>query len=230
MKIIFALVTLFCSSIAGLCQQVDYNKIILPQSVNTNDFGEKLVQIAWQNHPSNKLVTKDYEIAKVTLLQTKWSWLEQISASGNLNEFTLNPEQNSNLFFPRYNFGVTIPLGILVSVPTSTKIAQKETEKADLAIKQQKLVLRNLVLKAYHNYLMYEELLKIKSDLVEDEQASFLAVEESFQSGNVSLAEYKEALKAYNAELENQIRAKNDFENAKLEIEMYIGINLEEII
>lgn len=224
---------LFCFYMITLsvnCQQIDYNKIILPEGINVTDFGEKLVQLAWKNHPSNQMVVKDYEIAKVSLTQAKWSWLSQISASGNLNEFTLNPDQNVNTFFPRYNFGVIIPLGIFMSVPTNTKIAEKELEKVDLEIKQQMLLLRNQVLQAYQNYLMYEQIFKLKSELIEDERSSFLTTEESFENGEATLEEYKAALRSYNTELEEHIKAKNSFENAKLELEMFIGVNLEEII
>jgi outer membrane protein TolC len=230
MKTLKLILILSLSAISAYCQEIDYNKIIIPAETNVSDFSEKLVQLAWNNHPSNQIILKDYEIAKVSLSQAKWTWMDQISASGNLNEFTLNPDQNLNTFFPRYNFGVTIPLGIFLNVPTNTKIAQRELEKVDLEIKQQKLLLRNQVLKAYQNFLMYEQILKLKSELLEDERSTYLTVEAKFENGEISLTDYKDALKDFNAELEEHIKAKNSYENAKLELELYIGLNLEEII
>ena len=225
--IIFYLVILHTFSYS---QQVDYNKIIIPEDITVDDFSERLVQLAWKNHPANKMVIRDREIAQISLTQQKWSWLNQISATGNLNEFTVNPDPGNNILFPRYNFGVSVPLGIFLNTPTNTKIARNELEKADLAIKQQKLILRNQVLKAYQNYLMYEQIYRLKSDLTEDEYANFLTVEEKFQDGSVSLEDYKMASKVYVSEMEAQIMAKNQLENAKLEIELLIGINLEEIL
>ena len=214
----------------SFCQQTDYNKIITPDNIEADEFGERLVQIAWRNYPSNKLLMKDYEIAQVSITQAKWSWLNQIGASGNLNEFTLNQEEEQNNFFPRYNFAITLPLGIIVDVPTNTKIAKKNLEKADLEIKQQKLVIRNQVLQAYQNLIMFEQILKIKSETAEDEQNTFLSIESSFEKGEATLNEYKEALSSYNSELEEEIKARNNYESAKLNIEFLIGVNLEEVI
>jgi outer membrane protein TolC len=208
-------------------QQIDHNNPILYKDT-TGGIGEKLVQLAWNNHPSNQMAIRDAEIARVSLTQAKWSWLDQIRATGNINEFTINPNPDNNLFYPRYNFSVSIPLGIFVFVPTNTNIAKKEIEKADLEIQQQKLTLRNQVLNAYQNYLMYEQILSLKRDLTEVEYANFLAIEDKFETGEVTLQEYKIASKEYSAELENQIITKNQLDNAKLELEMLIGINLEE--
>lgn len=212
-----------------LAQNIDYNKIILPKEAVTEDMGEKLVRIAWENHPSNESVKKNREIASKEVNLARWSWLNQISGRGNLNEFTINPDPLRNNFFPRYNFGVTIPLGIVVETTNNTKIAKLEYDRADLEIKNQKLIVRNQVLKAYQNFLMTEKLLKLKNEITENEYTNFLSEEEKFENGTVTLEEYRIATKAYNAELESKIIASNKYENAKLELEMLIGVPLEEV-
>jgi len=211
-------------------QQIDYAKIIVDENNINDDIREKLVQLAWKNHPMNQLIIKDYEIAKITLTQTRWSWLDQFGVQGNINEFTINPNPDINLFYPRYNFGVTIPLGILVTLPTSTKVANKELEKADLEIKQQMLITRNQVLKAYQNYLMYEQIYTLRSNIAEEEYANFLIIEEEFENGEVTLEKYREANNGYILELEKRINAKNQLENAKLDLEMLIGVKFEDVI
>lgn len=211
-------------------QQIDYNKIIIPEEILVDDLGERLVQLAWKNNPSNLAVIKDNEIAQVVLVQQKWSWLNQITVAGNLNEFTVNPNPDNNILFPRYNFGVSIPIGIVVSNPTNTKIARRELEKSELAIKQQKLLIRNQVLSAYQDYLMYEQIYRFKSDLTEDVYADFLAVEQKFEDGEVTLEVYKATSKIYISQLEAKVMAKNQLESAKLAIELLIGVNLEEIL
>jgi len=211
-------------------QQIDYAKIIVDENNINDDIREKLVQLAWKNHPMNQLIIKDYEIAKITLTQTRWSWLDQFGVQGNINEFTINPNPDINLFYPRYNFGVTIPLGILVTLPTSTKVANKELEKADLEIKQQMLITRNQVLKAYQNYLMYEQIYTLRSNIAEEEYANFLIIEEEFENGEVTLEKYREANNGYIIELEKRINAKNQLENAKLDLEMLIGVKFEDVI
>ncbi|MGJ3234267.1 TolC family protein [Marivirga sp.] len=222
-------ITSFFISMTIYSQNIDYNKVILPEEATTDKMGEKLVQIAWQNHPSNLAVKKDKEIAARNVSLAKWTWLNQVSARGNLNEFTINPDPQINNFFPRYNFGVTIPLGIILETSNNTKIAKLEHQKTDLAIKNQKLTVRNEVLKAYQNYLMAEKILKLKNEITENEYTNYLTEEEKFENGTSTIEEYRTATKAYNKELEAKIIATNNFENAKLELEMLIGIPLEEV-
>jgi outer membrane protein TolC len=212
-------------------QQVDYNKVILPETVKTEDFGEKLVQLAWKNMPSNAVLQTTKEVAELRVTQAKWSWLDQIRATGNLNEFTINPDANpnGNNFFPRYNFGVAIPLGIFISTPTESRIAMKQLKVSEYQINQQKLTVRKSVLTAYQNYLMFDEILKIKTDLVEDEYANLLVMEEKFQKGEVTLEQYKAVSRTYNLEVEEKIQTNNRLQNAKLELEMLIGMRLEDV-
>src|SRR5688500_1214437 len=73
-------------------QNVDYNKIILPQSSQSSEFEEKLVQLAWRNHPSNEVLRRQVKIAEYDVKQNNVSWLENIRISGNVNEFTLNKQ------------------------------------------------------------------------------------------------------------------------------------------
>ena len=74
-----------------------------------------------------------------------------------------------------------------------------------------------------------QNIFKIKSDLTEDEYSSFLAVEEKFENGEVTLEEYKRASRSYNLELESKMMASTRLEQAKLEIEMWIGVKLEDV-
>ncbi|MEM9679043.1 MAG: TolC family protein [Bacteroidota bacterium] len=228
LTVLFFLLLCTFSSIA---QPVDYKKVVLPSNVSTTDFGERLVQIAWQNFPDNNSVKADVEVAQLKLKNTRWSWLNQISATGNLNEITLDQDlvDDNNLFFPRYNFNLSLPLGIFVNASTNSKIAKKELDKADYALKKQMLMIREEVLKAYQDYLMYQDIYKIKNDLAEEEYSNFLTVEQNFQSGEASLSEYKEATKSYNLELENKITAQNRLGKSKLTLEKWIGIRLEDV-
>lgn len=216
-------------SSAVFSQNIDYNKIILPEDAKTENFEEKLVRLAWQNNPQNSIIKKDYEIAEYEKSKATWSWLNQIRITGNLNELSINQNLESNILFPRYNFGVTIPLGIFIDNPKEASIARVEVEKADLSINAQKLLIRNQVLKAYQTYLMNEKIFKLRSDITEDEYANFLSIEEKFENGEVSLKDYKAASKSYNLELENRITAKSRYEISKLDLELLIGVPLEEI-
>ena len=45
------LILLLVISTPLLAQNVDYNKIILPEGSQGSEFEERLVQLAWRNHP-----------------------------------------------------------------------------------------------------------------------------------------------------------------------------------
>lgn len=212
-------------------QQVDYNKVVLPSTIKAADFEEKLVQLAWQNMPANKILQNNKEIAKIQTNMAKLSWMDNIIARGNLNQFALDPNFNPDAvnIYPRYNFGVIIPFGIFVSTPMETKIAKRRQLNSEQEINQQKLLVRKEVLTAYHNYRMYEEILKVKNDLVEDEYANLLVVEEKFQKREIPIEQYKEVTKAYNIQVEERIKVTNQLQLAKLELEAIIGIPLEDV-
>jgi outer membrane protein TolC len=218
-------------SIPGYGQSVDYNKIVLPAEVKTDNMEERLVQLAWQNLPQSTVLENNRDIADMRSKIAKWSWLDNISARGNLNEFAINPDANPNVanFFPRYNFGVTIPLGVFVSTPIESRIAKKQVLNTEQQINQQKLQVRKLVLTAYNNYKMYKEIFKVKNELVEDEYANLLVMEEKFQKSQISIEQYKAVTRTYNLEIEEKIKAANQMENAKLEVEALIGMKLEEV-
>ena len=54
-------------------QSVDYNKIIVTEQISAISFEEKLVQLAWQNHPSNKVAAQRVEQAQSQRAKAQWS-------------------------------------------------------------------------------------------------------------------------------------------------------------
>ena len=219
----------------GFAQNIDYDKIILPESVSEADFGEKLVQLAWQNNPANQELIEKKKAAKYEVDLAKWSWLRTITASGNLNEYTINPgkaqEQNPAFtpFFPRYNFGLSLSLGTIFLTPIETRVAKSNYQVADELINQQKLALRAEVLTRYQDYLMNQKLFDIQNEVTEDEYSEFLLMEQDFKVGEVTLDNYKESLNRYNAELIKRITLERDLKVAKIALEEMIGVKLEDI-
>lgn len=58
------------------------------------DIRERLVKLALQN-PDLEAADHQVKIAKYELKQAKSAWLNRISVSGNMNEFTLKSRSNS---------------------------------------------------------------------------------------------------------------------------------------
>src|SRR5690606_33252366 len=107
-----------------LGQNIDYNKIILPESSRASEFEEKLVQLAWRNHPSNEALRREVNIAGYNVKQNNASWLENIRITGNMNEFTINKASDPfgrAAFYPKYNFGASVSLGTFFTIPYNIK-------------------------------------------------------------------------------------------------------------
>ncbi len=228
-NLIFLSLLLLTHSLTG--QSIDYNKIILPSNVANIEFEEKLVQLAWKNHPSNQLLSNNLQVAKHDTKIAASEWLNTIRITGNLNEFTIDQSDPNDRaqFFPRYNFGVQIPLGIFSGTSNQVKKGRQLEQVAQHNIDAQKLAVRAQVLMYYNNYLMYREILNLKSQELEEATSSFVLLEQRFKSGEEKYDRYSAGLSALNKVKIDRVQAQTNYLNAKLELEQLIGIKLEEV-
>src|SRR5690606_15795439 len=128
-----------------LGQSVDYNKIILPDHVQSPDFAEKLVQLAWRNNPVNEMLRREIKRNDYQVKRNAGQWLDIFSVQGNLNEFTVEGTDRAN-FYPRYNIRAAISLGMFVTIPMTTKMDRESKAIAESNLDAQKLELRNIVM------------------------------------------------------------------------------------
>jgi outer membrane protein TolC len=217
--------------IASQAQSVDYNKIILPERVQTADFGEKLVQLAWKNHPTNEIYRHDVTIAQYQVRQSPADWLNTITVQGNINEFNIK-EQDPNVpvFLPRYNFGLIVPLGIFVKNPNESKQNKQKLLIAQESVNAQKLEVRRVVLKAYNDYLLSEKIFKIQSQQFSDTESNLKLIEQRFKRGETSFEVYTASQADLNRASIAMLQADRDFKNAKLDLEQLIGVKLEDVM
>ncbi|MGC1241301.1 MAG: TolC family protein [Chryseosolibacter sp.] len=213
-------------------QGVDYNKIILPESSQTSEFEEKLIQLAWRNHPGNEVLRREVNIAGYNVKQSNASWLENIRVSGNLNEFTINKASDPfgrAAFFPKYNIGASISLGTFFTTPYNIRKSKEALVISRENVNAQKLAVRNTVLKLYNEYVMRERIYKLQNQALLDNETSHKLAEQRFRRGEITFETYSLSLTAYNNIMVSQLQAERDFKNAKLDIEQWIGMRLEDV-
>ena len=213
-------------------QNIDYNKIILPQSSQSAEFEEKLVQLAWRNHPSNEVLRREVNIAKYNVKESNVSWLENIRISGNVNQFTLDKKTdalNRAAFYPLYNFGASISLGAFLTIPYNIKKNREALVITTENVNAQKLLVRNTVLKLYNEYVMRERVYKLQTQALLDNETSHKLAEQRFRRGEITFDIYSASLTGYNDILVMQLQAERDYKNAKLDLEQWIGIRLEDV-
>lgn len=213
-------------------QNIDYNKIILPESSQSSEFEEKLVQLAWRNHPSNEVLRREVKIAEYNVKQSNVSWLENIRISGNVNEFTINKQADlygRADFFPLYNIGASISLGAFITIPYNIKKNREALVITTENVNAQKLEVRNEVLKLYNEYLMRERIYKLQSQALLDNETSHKLAEQRFRRGEITFETYALSLTGYNNIMVTQLQSERDYKNAKLDLEQWIGMRLEDV-
>lgn len=215
-----------------LAQNVDYNKIIFPESSQPSEFEERLVQLAWRNHPGNEAVRREVSIAEYNVKQSHTSWLDNIRITGNLNEFTINKAADPfgrAAFFPKYNIGASITLGTFFNVPYTIKREKEVLVIAEANVNAQKLAVRNAVLKLYNEYVMREKIYKLQSQALLDNETSHKLAEQRFKRGEITFETYSVSLTSYNDGVAAHLQAERDFKNTKLDLEQWIGMRLEDV-
>lgn len=190
--------------------------------------GEALVELAWKNYPENNVYRHELKREEEIITQAQWSWLNDIGASFNLNEGNLNPEANTrNIFFPRYNFRVSLSAGTFINTPSRVRQAKIGKEIAHENVAQQELAIRREVLSRYYVYLYNLDLLKLRMQAMQDVQSAYTVATRSFNRGEISLEEYNQALHARNAAEESRLQAERELVLSKLNLEELIGMSLE---
>ncbi len=208
---------------------LDTNKIISPNP-NTTDYLEKLIYIAWQNYPDNLAQRYLIDIAEEDLFQRKWSWLDNLNLTYQYNPqpgTSTNPNDNSSL--PKFGIGISVNIGSIFTTPSKISQGKYYVARAKLGVVQQKLYIRSEVTKRYAHYMGNINLMKIRTQAVDDAQATLTLVKYKYESGQVSLEEYDKALRTYTDNLERQAVSEMDMLFNKADLEQLVGIKLEDI-
>ena len=192
---------------------------------------ERLVELAWENHKEKDVITTDVQIAKLEAKQARWSWLNNIQANGNVNEFSLQQNtETQNAFFPRYNFSVAVPLGLFIQSPTDAKIAKERQRASEIRLEDEKQIVKREVLSRYEDYLAQKEVLRIQNQIVEFEYSDYIYKEEEFKKNRITLDVLNVAQKTYNQELMQQVRLRSELNKIEIDIERLIGVDLENVL
>lgn len=231
MKYFILIVFLTLQSILTQAQNIDYNKIVLPDQVIPASFEERLVQLAWKNHPSNKIVLQNVQIAGKEKKVAQWKWLDDIYASGNLNEYTINPDPTapSNIYFPRYNFGIRISLGTFVSTPLHVRIASDRINNSENQVNERKLIVREEVLSNFEKMKQFYKFMKLREQIKEDFLVMYKDSEKKFSTGEIDIDKYRTAVQGYYGQAEKVVEAQANFYNSKITLEALVGVDLTDI-
>ncbi len=198
------------------------------ESIYTDDpYVQQLFEIASENNLEYKSLENTIIIAQTESAQTTWEWMNSIRAIGNINEYVINPERNqNNILFPRYNFSLTVPLGIFTDQAANKKIAKEKTKFTENTAAMRINEIKQEIVVAYNNFTRTKELLERQRELTENEYSNYLILEEKFKNNDLELRELNQAQRTYNQEYFNQLSLQNEFNRIKLTLESLLGAPL----
>jgi outer membrane protein TolC len=190
---------------------------------------ERLVQLALTG-PVYSVSTHQIRFAEYNLTRAKRTWLNLLSISADYNDQTFAKPQAFGYVYPKYFFGLTIPIGLFFTMGPDIK---KERENVAIAHDNQEVLAREIradVLSKYAQYKSYGTLVTLQTNVVDDEEALRKQVEKKFQDGSISIEEYNLANKTYGDDLTKKLNIQLQQELVKIEIEKIIGVNLETLL
>lgn len=196
---------------------------------SVQDIRERLVQLALQN-PAVEIDDRNILAAKYGVAKAKVGLLNQIQVQGNVNEFNLmqnNPYAN---FYPKYNIGVVVPLGLFSTHSADVNIA-RQNYAIEIAQKNDHFrILKEAVLSKYEDYLMDKQLVDLQRQLTEDIHSDFLKAEEDYANARIKIDDYNRAYREYNLQTTKLITLQRNVNVDVLEIERYIGVKLDDVL
>ena len=213
------------------------NQQFLPQYSTKNQLAQdsiienRLVELALKQ-PKFAEAESQRKIIDYQLEKERKAWLNLLSLSLNYNDQTFagKPTNTQTAYvYPKYFFGVTVPLGLIFSGGTD----YKATKESGLIVRDQELELQQTIraniLGDYKQYKTFEKLLAIQNQVNDDAQANFLQIQQKFSDGTATLEAYNDASAKYNDEVVKTINVQLQQDLMKLDIEKFIGRRLEDI-
>lgn len=230
----FISVLLICFVFTGFlpAQQTDWDAIVQPIDAKSRDFSEYLVQLAWMNNPLGLISQDQVKNAEGALKNTKKEWMRDVQATFNLNEANLaggGSDSASNIFFPRYNFGINFNLYNILTQKGKNDVGKRDVKIAAHRVNQSKLELRAETLVRYASMRLSKEILKTRTLVEQEMYANFILVKQLYTNDEKSLEDYTAATSAYYDAQEARIRAETDLLMAKLRLEEIIGVKWEKV-
>jgi outer membrane protein TolC len=224
------LAAILCLAGFSNAQQADFDAVVIPVETKARDFSEYLVQLAWLNQPESAIAQDEVKNAQDDAKNTRKEWMRDVQATFNLNEGNLQgADDNGNVFFPRYNFGLGVNLYNITSQKTKNNIGKRDVRIAEHKLNQRKLEIRAETLQRYALYKLAKQLYKTRTLAEQEANANYLVIQQLYKTDEKTFEEYTTASSAYYAAQEARLKAETDVLLAKISLEEMIGIKWEQV-
>jgi outer membrane protein TolC len=218
---------IFLLSIKAFSQS-NLDAIATPSFMMNDKVGHELSKLAAANYRI-KIADDNVRFTQQEIDKVKLSWMNNLNASFNLNEFSLQNSlfQQQNSFFPRYNFSLSLPLGFIATKKKEIQIAKTNNQRSidirEFEIQQ----LKEAVVQEYQNYVSNTYLLEIHQLTLQDEKMILDKATQSFESNQIDIEAYTNYTRRYNEMLTKKVTLLRDLNSSRYRLEAYLGMDLE---
>lgn len=199
---------------------------ILPDSAVEN----RLVALALQA-PKYDAAGHQINVANSQLTLARRAWFNLLTISANYNDQTFAKQTvNSNYVYPKYYFGLIIPIGLFFTMGPQIHAAHETVLIAEDSREELARTIRMDVLSKYKSYKNYEQLILLQNTIVVDNEAAVNQIEQKFRDGTVSIDQYNATNKAFSDEKAKLLNLQLAQDLVRLDIERMIGVNFDSVI
>ena len=188
----------------------------------------KLVELALKGPTMQEAMHRN-KINEYQVRAARNNWINLLTISTNYNDQSFVKNANTNIVYPKYFFGFTIPLGTILS-KTQVRAAEEQVKISSSNEEQLRRNIKAEVLGKYKQYRALGQLIVIQRELIDDVQAALITSEENFRNGTITIESYNLAQKSKNDEASRLISLQLEQDLVKLDIERMIGTSLESVI
>lgn len=191
---------------------------------------EKLIAVAKENYPRNKIFENRIDIAKKNLSIAKASWLDPISFSysNRTNIYGIQGVDNSALsgYFLNITFA---PVSVFVKKPFQVKNARTDIESANAERDEYALQLESEVKQRYTIYVQNFQTLKLVNQRLIDAEATFINMKDKYERSEISFKEFNDISTYSTSVKESKVSAEANLLTSKFQLEELLTVKLEDI-
>jgi outer membrane protein TolC len=192
------------------------------------DIKTQLIALALKN-PQAVAAEANVQVAKIARRKAGSTALSSLSVSGNVNEFVINESPAAN-FFPKYNFGLAIPLDLF-----SRTRAEKRTAGEQIKINSSEKQLVEDALKArvmiqYEIYKEKKQLLELQRIVTNDDNAAYEKAQNDYKVDRISIEDVNKIYRELIASKGLLATTEKDLNIAIVEIEQIIRVPLQSVL
>lgn len=199
------------------------------QSLTADDvIKNELVRIALRN-PAFAIDDANVRIAELNRKRAGASWLNSISLGGNVNEFVIQNSPNAT-FYPKYNAGIVLPLGIFSTVKNEKRVADQNILIAKATKQQREMQIKAETLTRYEEFKEKSELVTLQGISLANNFDDYKLAQKNFEEGTITIEALNKVYQNYMNERNRLVTFKKELSVAIISLEEILGIPLDKAV